>query len=144
MLGWFSNILPSRFHFKLEKRSHNCGSRTLHKERPTLTGEGIRRHTHTIFYIPCMRHSSSSRQFHQNHHMVLVVSWSNCQNFNQKFNFKQLCHWKSQNPTSGSQVTAISNKICPPSMSRRDKMIFSSCMVQADSNVTIRVPTNIL
>ena len=33
----------------------------------------------------------------------------------QNFNFKQLRPWKSQNPTYGSQVTAISHKIkCTP------------------------------
>ena len=42
----------------------------------------------------------------------LVVSWSN---FNSKFNFKQLCPLKSQNPTYGSQVTAIS---APPGLNR--------------------------
>ena len=83
-----------------------------------------------------VRHSSSTSQFHQNHQVVLVVSWLNCQNFSQKFNFKPLCPWKSQNLTYGFQVTNISNKIkCPPSMSRRDKIIFSLWMVQADSNV---------
>ena len=93
------------------------------------------------------RHSSSTRHFHQNHHVVLVVSWSNCQNFNLKFNFKQLCPLKSQNPTYGSQVMAIWNKMrCPPplnekiilsrrDLSPRDKIIFSWWMVQAESNV---------
>ena len=70
----------------------------------------------------------------------LVVSWSN---FNSKSYFKQLCPLKSQNPTYGSQVTAISapppglNRVkmkWPTSMSRRDKIIFSWWMVQAGSN----------
>ena len=41
--------------------------------------------------------------------MVLVVSWSNCQNFSQKFNFKLLSPSKNQNLSYGSKVTAISN-----------------------------------
>ena len=58
-----------------------------------------------------LRHSSSTRHFGRNHHVVLVVSWSNCPNFNQKFNFKLLCPLKNKNPTYGSKVTAISNTI---------------------------------
>ena len=65
--------------------------------------------------LTIMGHSSSTRHFGRNHHVVLVVSWSNCQNFNQKFNFKQLCPWKSQNPSYGSKVMAIldKNKMLP-------------------------------
>merc|ERR1711954_279510 len=40
-----------------------------------------------------------------------LCSLSNCPNFNQKFNFKLLCPLKYKNPTYGSKVTAISNKI---------------------------------
>ena len=82
------------------------------------------------YHTDNFRHSSSKHHFGQNHHVVLVVSWSNCQNFNKKLNFKQLCPLKSQNPTYGSQVTAISNKMkWPTFMSRRDKIIFSWWMV---------------
>ena len=48
------------------------------------------------------------RHFGRNHHVVLVASLPN---FNQKFNFKLLCPLKNKNPTYGSKVTAISNKI---------------------------------
>ena len=49
-------------------------------------------------------------------HAILdeITTWcslSNCPNFNQKFNFKLLCPLKHKNPTYGSKVTAISNKI---------------------------------
>ena len=77
---------------------------------------------------PEVRHSSSTRHFHQNHHVVLVVSWSNCQNFNLKFNFKQLCPLKSQNPTYGSQVMAIWNKMrCPPPSTRKLFCLVVTC-----------------
>ena len=45
--------------------------------------------------VDSLGHSSRKRHFGQIHHMVLVVSWSNCQNFNQKFNFKSELRFQS-------------------------------------------------
>ena len=47
MLGWVRTILPSRFHFKFEKRSPNWGPRNLHKECAHPNGWRDK-HTHTF------------------------------------------------------------------------------------------------
>ena len=71
--------------------------------------------------VPEHGYSCSKRHFGQNHHIVLVVSWSNCQNFNKKFNFKLLSPLKNQNPSYGSKVTAIWNNKTnsPPPTTRK-------------------------
>ena len=58
-----------------------------------------------LTFHPIIRTQFQQTPFWTKSTRCLVVSWSN---LNSKFNFKQLCPLKSQNPTYGSQVTAIS------------------------------------